>query len=539
MDKFDYVVVGGGSAGSALAARLTEDPNVHVLLLEAGPSSGGVWTRIPLGLAKALTNPDILWPYDTEPEPGLGGRSVSWLSGRVLGGSSAVNGMLFVRGHPAKYDEWGDAGCPGWHYHDVLPYLQRLENCRFSAHGSRTKNGPISVERVQRDPLSDAFVESNMSYGLRYVDDYNDESPDGVSYLQLSTHRGVRADAARAYLGTARRRTNLTVRTQCPVRKVLFDGKRATGVEYERHGDVSLAHATREVILSAGAIRTPQILELSGIGAPDVLQNLGIQVICPSANVGENLQDHLMTRVSYECAEKLTINDLLRSQVRLGLKFLSYLLTRRGVFATPSLTATSYVRGAPTDPLPTLRIQLGLTSSEGRLVSGKYGGLDAFPGFHIGSYPLYPKSRGSCHIRSVEHRAAPAITAGYLRDEEDLQIALRGIEITRALSTLSPLNKLVVREVRPGPGIFESGELTDYIKATGHTCWHPVGTCRMGSDPDSVVDPSLLVRGVAGLRIADASVMPFLISSNTNVPAIMIGERAADLIRDSLKPGKA
>lgn len=527
---FDYIIIGAGSAGCALSHRLTENRDRRVLLLEAGHSDSNLWVHVPLGLARVLANPKYTWVSETEPEPELHGHRVQWLSGKALGGSSSVNGMLFVRGHPSKYDEWRDTGCPGWGYEDVLPYFKRLEDCPFGDSAFRGRGGPVSVTKLRGDPITDAFIDACVEAGYPRTPDYNAEHPDGAANLQLTTRNGRRCSAATAYLRPALSRPNLRLLSGALASKILFEGVRAVGVEYRTGNELRQARAACEVILCAGAIRSPQLLELSGIGNGEILRRFGIRLVRHLPGVGENLQDHLMARIAYECSEPITVNDLLRNPLYLLRDAARYAVFRDGIFATPSLTALAYVRSQPDLPYTDIRVQIGLTSGSSRLSMNRNSGLDPHSGFHIGAYFLFPKSRGALHIKSGEPADQPQIQANYLSHPTDRRVAVEALRIIRRIGSQPALARFIVREVRPGPEVSHEDALLDYFRTTGHTCWHPAGTCCMGTGPAAVVDPELRVHGTAGLRVVDTSVMPFLVTSNTNISTIMIAEKAADLI---------
>jgi len=530
---FDYVVVGSGSAGAALSARLTESGKHRVLVLEAGGEGRNIWIHVPLGVGKLLTNEKYVWKYQTEPQAALHGQSIYSPRGRVLGGSSALNGMAYVWGDPAEFDRWRDEGCRGWGFSDVMPYFRRMESNLYSQQAGRGREGPMRItDRAVRDPdaLSDAFVRACGEAGIAPTVDYNVGSYEGVRYLEQTAFNGRRWSTAVAYLGAARRRKNLAIETHAQACRVVFEGKRAVGVEYVKHGKKCIARATREILLCAGAFQSPQLLELSGIGDATRLQRLGIPVVAHSPSVGENMSDHLQVRCTYQTTLPITINDVMRSvwhRMRVGLQYLAY---RKGLLAGTSSTAHAITRSSASLSRANVMVRIYHISGKDRYSRSPGQGIDPFSGFSIGGFKLYPESRGYCHIESPDPLVHPHIQPNYLMSENDQNTAVALLRLIRNIASQSFLSQVIVKEHRPGPRVTDDAALLEYIRETGQTAWHTVGTCSMGGAPGSVVDECLRVRGVNGLRVIDISVMPTIASSNTNAPAIMIGEKGADLV---------
>ncbi|MGQ0547589.1 MAG: GMC family oxidoreductase [Betaproteobacteria bacterium] len=507
--SFDTIIVGAGSAGCVLADRLTEDGRRKVLLLEAGPPDANPWIHVPIGYGKTMHHPVLNWGFWTEPDPNMNGRRVYWPRGRTLGGSSAVNGMIQIRGQPEDFDAWAAAGAAGWSARDVEPYFARsLER--------------VSVTRIaERSELVDAFIRACAELGIPPNEDLSGAQQEGAGYLHLTTRNGWRCSAATAYLKPARGRANLTVRTGAHVSRILFEGARAVGVEC--NGEQIPAS---EVILSAGAIQSPQLLQVSGVGPREVLSSLRIPVVAELPGVGENLQDHLALRLIYKCTKPVTTNDDLRNAWRMGLTGLKYVLFRRGPMAVGVMTAGMITRALPDARTPDIQFFLSTVSAEERGAKPH-----PFSAFTLVYYPMRPTSRGRVRIRSRDAREAPAIEPNYLATDYDRRLMIEGAKLARRLAAAPSLAPYVLEEYRPGKDHSTDAQIVEAVRNHGSSGYHPVGTCRMGSDEGAVVDPQLRVRGAEGLRVVDASVMPLLVSGNTNAATFMIAEKAADFLR--------
>jgi choline dehydrogenase-like flavoprotein len=526
MDEFDYVIVGAGTAGCLLANRLSADPNVSVLLLEAGGRDNYHWIHIPVGYLYCISNPRTDWCFTTDKEPGLNGRSLAYPRGRVLGGCSSINGMIYMRGQARDYDQWRQMGCAGWGWDDVLPYFRKSEDYFAGADDMHGSGGEWRVEEMRvRWDILDAFQAAAEAAGIPRTTDFNRGDNEGSSYFKVNQRHGVRVSSAKAFLRPAAGRRNLRIETGAQVRRLLIEEQSARGVEYVQGGTQRVVRARREVVLAAGSVGSPHILELSGVGPGAVLQKAGIPVLLDRAQVGENLQDHLQLRLAYKVSGIRTLNEQasrLFGKMAIGLE---YLLKRSGPMAMAPSQLGIFTRSSPHYDTPNLQYHVQPLTLE------KFGDpVHPFPAFTASVCNLRPQSRGSIHAASSDFRSQPAIRPNYLTAEADRTVAAESIRLTRRIVGQAPLQPYKPQEFKPGPDYRSEDDLVRAAGEIGTTIFHPVGTCRMGADPDSVVDERLNVRGIARLRIADASVMPTITSGNTNSPTLMIAEKAAALI---------
>lgn len=541
-EEFDYIVVGAGSAGCVLAGRLSEDPATRVLLLEAGPADRSLWIHLPIGYGKTMWSPTYNWRFETDPDPNMNGRRIYWPRGKTLGGSSSINGLIYIRGQREDYDHWAALGNAGWSYDDVLPYFIRSEGNQRGGDAFHGGEGPLRVSDIAaKHELIEAFIDGAAQTGVPRTNDFNGAAQEGAGYYQLTTHKGWRCSTAKAYLTPAvKRRPNLRIETEAMAGRLLFDGRRAAGIRYRQGGELKTAHCRGEVLLSAGSLQSPQLLQLSGIGPRALLDRFGIPVVHELPGVGENLQDHLQIRLGYECTKPITTNDQLNSwfgQMGMGLE---WLLHRTGPLAVGINQGGCFMRalkdadGRPVAATPDIQFHVATLSAD--MAGGK---VHPYSGFTMSVCQLRPESRGHVRIRLLDAAEPPEMQPNYLSTELDRATTVAGVKAARAIADSPAMRPYVKREVKPGPGAASDADLLEFCRNNGATIFHPTGTCRMGTDALAVVDARLRVHGVAGLRVIDCSAMPTLVSGNTNAPVVMMAEKAVDLIREDARAAAA
>lgn len=529
---YDYIIVGAGSAGCVLANRLTADPSIRVLLLEAGGKDTSPLIHIPVGYAETLKDPKVNWLYQTEADPGTNGRQHVWPRGKVLGGSSSINGLLYIRGQRRDYDIWRQLGCEGWGWDDCAPYFLKSQNQERAGLDGHATGGPLNVSDVtQKHPVSDAVIQAGVEIGIPRNDDPNGENQEGIGYYQLTVKNGMRCSAAVAYLHPIKHRPNLTIRTHALAHHVIFNGKRAIGVQFSVDGDLLVAKASHEVILSGGAINSPQLLQLSGIGPADLLRRHGIEVKVDLPGVGQNLRDHYVVGMRYRLKPGVkSVNEMTKGLTFVG-EVLKFLFQRKGLLTLSAAHIAAFVKTRPELETPDVQYHiLPATMDQKKLFDEQKMVLEDRPGLTIAPCQLRPESTGRIEIKSADPSQHAGIWPNYLADSLDQQTIVEGLKIGRRMAQAPALAGLIEAEMEPGSAVVSDEALLAYARETGSTIYHPVGTAKMGRDAMAVVDPSLKVIGVDGLRVVDASIMPRLISGNTNAPTIMIAEKASDMI---------
>ena len=533
MADWDYIIVGGGSAGCVLAYRLTEDANVRVLLLEAGPRDKSIWIDVPVGFTRLLNHDKFNWNFEMEAEEGMAGRRIPCPRGRTLGGSSSINGMLYVRGQPLDYDTWAQLGNRGWSYEQILPYFRKSENYEGKGDQSRGKGGPLNVaDMCERHDLCDAFIDAAAASGYPRNKDYNNGNQEGFGYYQVTMKNGRRWSTARAFLDPIRHRPNLRIETEALVSKILLEGKRAVGVAYTAHGQAREARCGREVIVSCGAVQSPGMLEHSGIGQPELLRKLGIEVRHELKGVGENYGDHFAPRMNWRVKLPITLNEQTRG-LNMVKEVIKYYATGRGILTWTAGIVYGFVRTRPGLETPDMQFHMAHASYD----SAQKRMLEREPGMTVVIGQCRPDSRGSIHIRSATPGAEPAIRPNFLSAQTDRDATVAGMQIARKIVSHPSLERYIAFENKPGKDVNTYDEWLSFARANGQTTYHVVGTCKMGHDPMAVVDDRLRVHGLAGLRVIDASIMPTVTSGNTNAPTIMIAEKGADLVKEDARAG--
>jgi len=535
---YDYIIVGAGSAGCVLANRLSEDPSTKVLLLEAGKPDRHLWLKLPLKFRDLMTDMRFNWGYDSEPEPRLANRSIYIPRGRVMGGSSSINGMIYARGHASDFDHWRQLGLTGWSYADVLPYFRRSENYAGGESAYHGSGGPLAVSRGDGESYAHkAYLAAGKAAGFPVTDDLNGPHQEGLGRADYTIRNGRRASTSQVFLKPAMKRPNLTVVSSAHTHRVLFENKRAVGVEYRVGGQMVTARAEREVILSGGAYNSPQLLMVSGIGPAEELKKHGIKPVHDSAGVGRNLQDHLHTGVGYASNRTSSFDEELRFD-KLTMAVINWTLFAKGHLTTLPVGCLAFIRSRPEVERPDIELLMSRVSPDARIW---------FPGIRkpVGGYLgcrtllLHPESAGSVTLRSANPEDKPVIRNNFLASEKDLITLRDGVKAARRIYASEPIKSMVEEELFPGKAVQTDDEIDAYIRDTANLMYHPVGTCRMGSDLEAVVDGELRVNGVEGLRVVDASVMPTVVGGHTNAPTIMIAEKAADFMRGRKAPAPA
>jgi choline dehydrogenase len=533
-EPYDFIITGAGSAGCVLAARLTETGRYKVLLLEAGGKDSNPWIHVPMGYAKTFVDPKVNWKFESEPEKELNNRTMYQPRGKVLGGTSSINGMIYMRGNAADYDQWRQLGNEGWDYASVLPYFRKAEDNERGANDYHGSGGPLRVSNQPYEwEIAKALLEACKQAGIPYNPDFNGAKQEGCGYYQTTTKDKRRWSTAAAYLRMARKRPNLAIQTGAHATRILFEGRKAVGVEFRTPNGPATAHATREVIVSGGAYGSPQLLQLSGVGPAQHLTDLGIKVVHDMPGVGSNLQDHFNTYCTYRISKDLSLNALhysLRHRLVAGAQ---YVFLRAGPMSGNGMYVGALVRSDKRLERPDLQFNISAWSTIDRTADGIIS--HPFPGISISPVHLAPEGRGTVRLKNSDPLAPPEIKFNFLRSDSDMRVMIEGVRIARGIARQNALQQLVVEETAPGVTVQTDEEIAADVRQRGVSNLHPVGTCGMGQGPMAVVDSRLKVHGIAGLRVVDASIMPVIVAGNTNAPTIMIAEKASDMIQEDAR----
>lgn len=534
MQTYDYIVIGAGSAGCPVARGLSDNPDNSVLLLEAGPGADRFWIHTPAGMAKMYFHKKLNWNFFTTPMKRLGDRKMYWPRGKTLGGSSAINGMVFIRGSRNDFDGWRKLGNPGWGYDEVLPYFRKMESYERGEDQYRGAYGPLTITDPNvKLPSSFDFIEAAKANGIAYTDDMNGAVHEGVGFIQHNIRNGRRCSAYTAFVEPVKDRRNLTIRTECEMQRILFEGRTAVGVEIIHNGRREIIHARREVILSAGSLKTPQLMMLSGVGPGEELRKHGIAIVHESPGVGQNLQDHFYVHTGWRATQGSSYNENIAG-LRKYWEGFRYLMTRKGFLALGSSQVAAFVKSHPDEPHADLQISF-------RPMSFQYNPngtveVERFPGLGVSVFQLRPSTTGTVTLRSTNPSDSADFTPNFLTSDYDTRSVISGIRQIRQIMSTEPMRSRVVSEEVPGPKVATDDDIIRWMEATGNSAMHQVGTCKMGNDPMAVVDERLRVRGIERLRIVDASIMPVMTSGNTNAPTIMIGCKGAEMIAEDNVP---